>query len=67
MAQILQKFGQLSAAKLQKKSATQRYKADTKHTKIKNNDHFNLSLYPLWFPGVFVFEDFLPIKQRFGS
>jgi hypothetical protein len=30
---------------------------DTKHTKKKNNDHFNLSLCLLWFLGGFVFED----------
>jgi len=45
------------AEKLEKKS-TQSHKTDTKNTKIKNNNHFNLSLCSLWWLGAFVFEDF---------
>jgi len=69
-----------SAAKLQKKYSTPSHKVDIRyggHTKIKNNDHSNLSLCPCGFLEFaegripanwrvsFVFEDFLPKKQRF--
>jgi hypothetical protein len=40
------------------------YEANTKLTKIKNNNYFNLLLCPFWFLGVFVFEDFFYQKNE---
>jgi len=48
---------------LQKKS-TQSHKVDTKHTKKKNEDQFNLSSCLLWFLGGFVFEDTFAKKTK---
>jgi hypothetical protein len=49
------------AEKLQKKYSIRSHKA---HEDKKNSDHFNLSLCPVWFRDAFVFEDFLPKKQK---
>jgi len=47
-----------SAAMLQKKHSTQSTRRQN------NNDHFNLSLCLLWFPGGFVFEDSFSKKTK---
>jgi hypothetical protein len=57
-------FKKYSAAKLQKKSSTQSHEANTKITKIKNNNYPCLPLSSLCFLGAFMFKDFLPKKQR---
>jgi len=52
MISSIEKVQIVCVAKLQKKYSTPSHKADTKNTKIKNNDYFNLSLCLLWFLGV---------------
>jgi hypothetical protein len=49
-----------------KKTLNTSHKAHTKHTKKKNNDHFNLASCLLWFLGGFVFEDSFAKKRRFN-
>jgi len=53
-----------SAAKLHYNYSTQRHEANTKFTKIKNKNNFNLLLCSLWFLGAFVFKDFFAKKNK---